>query len=294
MSKDLFPESASEADLIRTQIRIENEYTPLEIAELLDSQHPLPDTISARMGELTKHMGDGSETPRKYQRKAISENVFLYESQKCKASYSDKALLVCFCGNWQRLMMPISLFLQFVPEEQFDVLLMRDPQKLNYLNGIPGYSDTLAGCVERLQQDLNLENNYTWLSCYGTSGGGAAALYAGSYLEASRAVSVGGRHPSTTQRLAESLIKLGHSESQVWALDEMVSGKPSSAETELLTVFGAGCTSDRAGAVGLQKRLPRCKLIAIDGINNHSIVGRLLKKHEFQGFLNRFVLSAPR
>ncbi len=294
MSKDLFPESASEADLIRTQIRIENEYTPLEIAELLDSQHPMPNIISALMRKLTRHMGDGSEILRKYRRKAVSENVFLYEGQKCKASNSDKALLVCFCGNWQRLMMPTPLFLQFVPEDQFDVLLMRDPRKLNYLNGIPGYSDTLTGCVERLQQDLNLENNYTWLSCYGTSGGGAAALYAGSYLEASRAVSIGGRHPSTSQRLVESLIKHGHSESQVWALDKMVSGKPSSAETELLAIFGAECAPDLAGAIELQKRLPGCKLIAIDGISNHGVVGNLLKKKAFQGFLNRFVLSAPR
>ncbi|MCB1865594.1 MAG: hypothetical protein KDG50_09185 [Chromatiales bacterium] len=289
-----FPESASVSELLMTQLELENTCTPVEIMKILEGFHALPLTVKPHMAKLAIGMRQGSLRVRQFTREPVAEHVTLYRGDHPVGTDANKALLICFTGNAHRVMMPISMFLQFVPESRFDLLLLRDPKKLNYLAGIPGYADAPELLLDRLQRDLKGWSRYEWKTCYGTSGGGAAALYAGCYLNVERAVSVGGQHASRSERLKESLAKNQFPPEQIGSLDRLIEQSASTCSTQFLAVFGADFESDRAGALSLQACFPDCRLHPIAGLNNHAIVRHLLETNAFQAFLDEHVLSDPR
>jgi len=83
-----------------------------------------------------------------------------------------------------------------VPEDQFDLLILRDRSRRLYLGGATNLGTTFAETLSMLS-DFIANRGYDETRCYGTSSGGAPALYAATALRARIGLSIGGKHPTT-------------------------------------------------------------------------------------------------
>jgi hypothetical protein len=195
-----------------------------------------------------------------------------------------KTLLIGFCGNANRLMLPIPVFLQFVPEDGYDVLILRDPSRTGYLRGVPGFGGDLVKVAEAIRANVHI-GSYREVRCVGTSGGGATALYTGLLLDVRRAVSVGGRHRTLCKRVVE-----GDSEFSGEEFDFLVQGL-GPADTELFNIFGERCERDIEGARSLERYLGRLQPIRVPDLADHNVLAYLLQKGSLPNFFNRILFS---
>jgi hypothetical protein len=169
---------------------LDNSLTPLEIAELLRRpayQH-LPFAIAPLLREAP---------PTRYLREELSQGVRLFS-----ANLGARTLIVAFCGNVPRLMKSISHFLQMMPDEICDVLVITDAQQRHHDAGARGYSNSLLETLTGIKV-LSEARSYRRVITFGASMGGFPALRAGLWLGADRAISVGGAfctHPPRLMR----------------------------------------------------------------------------------------------
>lgn len=248
-------------------------------------RHDLPDYLIAPLQKTVEMMADGRASGRPYLRIALATNVQLYRAAGPRIG---KSLLVCFCGNVNRLMVPIPVLLQFIPETMFDVVIVKDPSRQGYIHGVPGFADSLAAAVDAIGTRINLAA-YADIRCIGTSGGGSAALYAGLLLGASRAISVCGRHRSLPNRAA------GEPDGETFTgfeFDDMVRDRIEDAATRLLLVFGQKYPRDVEGAQSLKRYLPKAQAIAIKPLDDHNALLYLLREKKLRGFLERFLFNS--
>ncbi|WP_156405469.1 hypothetical protein [Sphingomonas sp. Root710] len=262
-------------------IDLENELSPLEIWDLWQRRAELPEAIIAPLGRTIKMMMLGAKDLRRFERTTLSENVFLYRGA---GGAGQKTLLIGFGGNVNRLMLPTAIFLQFVPDADYDMLLLRDPTRSGYLRGVPGFGDDLVKMADAIRSHVDL-GSYREVRCVGTSGGGQVALYMGLLLDARRAVSVGGRHRSLSKKVAA-----GDGEFTGYELDKFVQNL-APRSTELINLFGAQCERDTEGARSLEKVLPQLKPVTIAALAEHNALAYLLEQGSLSSFFSRILLS---
>jgi len=185
-------------------------------------------------------------------------------------------------GN--RLMLPLSALLQRIPARRFDVVLLRDPDQCGFLRGIRGYGDDLAAVVGRLKREIPLVS-YATVRCLGVSAGGAAALYAGEMIGASRAVCIGGGHPLRAPELLKARGLDGHE------LDRVRGAPSSAAPTSMACYFAEDYPRDRANARSLRDVFPAARTVAIPEIAAHNVLFELLKRGQLRRFLEDALLA---
>lgn len=281
MTADPFAGCRARAEYLRRLIDLENELSPSEIWALWQARASLPEAIIAPLGKTIKMMSRGAKELCRFERTVLSANAFLY---RAAGGAERKTLLIGFGGNVNRLMLPTAVFLQFIPDADYDMLLLRDPTRSGYLRGVPGFGDDLAKMAEAIRSHVDLDS-YRELRCVGTSGGGQVALYMGLLLNARRAVSVGGRHRSLSKKVA-----VEDSGFTGYELDKFIEDL-GTRDTELLNLFGVQCERDIEGARSLEKVLPRLMPVTIADLAEHNALAHLLERGALPGFFKRILFS---
>ena len=196
------------ADFYRLQILTECDATPNDIASLSRYRTMLPPEVSAWSENIRAMMFMQAKTVQPFRRELISRNVALYTTRNGQDAPRD--LLLAFCGLADRLQVPVPVVLQHLDGSRFDVLLLRDPSKRIYLQGVPEYAPDLGLVAERIRRDIDLAG-YRSVRSIGTSGGGWASFTVGAMLGAERAVSMSGKPPGPTFHLVRMWEKRGYS-----------------------------------------------------------------------------------
>ena len=269
------------ADYYRLQIALENECSPEEVLALVEPRDRLPVPARKWIERLEGMMRRVNETIEPFTRVAVAENVQFYG--RGGRPDGSRSLLLCFCGNFQRPLLPVPLFLQHVPAQDFDVVVFRDPTKMLFLDGVPGYLERLEELPDRLARDLPL-NEYASVRCFGTSAGGAAALAAGAVLGAERALAFGGGHPSLSEGTLPS------EGARIDAFDS-VFGKAACTSTRMLALFGAQNERDRANAASLARAFEGVRVAEVPGVGGHNMFYELFESGELSPFLGRTLLE---
>lgn len=139
-----------------------------------------------------------SEIAETYRLTLLAEEIRLFQDPAVPVA--DKSLLIGFCGAANRLMVPSSMFLQFVPASRFDVLIVSDRSNSSFETGIGGSPMWFVELMRRLAS-LSGADRYRGIYCVGASMGGFPALRAGRVLGARRSVSMGGTFAWTINKL---------------------------------------------------------------------------------------------
>jgi hypothetical protein len=239
--------------------RLEDELTPLELSDLLPALKDL--------SGLAKVAGESSivfrelqrADPQPYLRRAIAADVALFSTTEPPPA--EKSLIIALCGRSNRLMLPLSLFLQFVPASQFDVVILADRKKDDYFAGIEGYATDMWSLVQRTLADAGARQ-YRRLYCYGTSGGGFPALRFGLLAGAYRSISIGGTFSWQIHRLERGKSML--------AFDPLChcNAKP---QRHVVCVHASEARHDNKAATRLQ-RVMKISRIPVVGTAVHNII----------------------
>lgn len=277
-----FADCKTLADLYRRLIQLENVCSPLEFAQIANSDYA-PNQLKDKLKSTIRLMTAGSVGLRRFKRHAIAPNVDFYSL----GPGASKVLLVCFCGNANRLMLPLPVFLQFVPDDRFDVLALRDPRQALFLKGIEGVADHFSTVVDQVAS-FAARNGYNDVRCYGTSAGGAAAIFAALRLGASAGISIGGKHPSLL--LTKANFPVGSSGEE---LDDAIASLPAGRSTNgprLIAAYGQDYEPDRLGAETLASRVPNLIIAPVPGCSIHNLCDWLLAQDRLTKFLNHNLL----
>lgn len=169
--------------------KFERAATPLDVAHVLEHLGAVS-SAAAKAVRRSVIARIGDEVPEPYIASKFANSVDFFSDRVTPSS--DKTALICFTGSARRMMLPAATFLQALPAVRFDVVMLKDEQRLHYQAGIDGYADTLAGLMQRLATDLGA-GSYRRIVTMGASMGGFPALRAGILMQADRAISLGGR-----------------------------------------------------------------------------------------------------
>ena len=275
------------ADFYRLQILAECNAVPSEVAALLPYRRVLPKEALEWVASVQSMMFAQATTVQPFRRKAISGNVALYTTRSDPEEPRD--LLVAFCGLADRLQVPILVVLQHLDGTRFDVLLLRDPSKRIYLQGVPDYAQDLALVAQRIRADVDLER-YRAIRSIGTSGGGWAAFTVGTMLGADRAVSMSGKPPGATFRLTQMWERRGYTlddqNVDFLSFERLYNSIPVRS-TRLLAFFGADYQIDREGAEAFEQ-LVGAVGIGFRGVDDHNLMFEILKRRLLTTFLDRY------
>lgn len=273
----------NQSEVLKKIIEIENKFSPIEIYQLLDGEIN-SDLAQWHIKRNINMMSMIYKQPRIFNRLSLSKNVNFYST---KANFS-KSLLICFCGRANRLMLPISSFLQLIPDDKFDVLIFQDPSRKDFLQGIPGFSSDLKNLVKKIEDVIDI-TSYQDIRCLGTSGGAGAALYFGVLIEASAAYSIGGRHLKNATDF-DRLQQLGFTGDE---FDILVSDKLQHSKVKLYAFYAELEERDRLGALSLSNLLDNCQDMPVTNLKEHNIFAELLRgdRDQLIQFFDNYILS---
>ena len=258
----------------RLHIELENVLTPLELADIAGQAdigaHPRP--THAWIEKIRKWTPQLFDTPQRYRRQKVSEHVILYQDPE--RPMRDKGLLLAFSGNARRLMVPVSVFLQFVDSCSWDVVVLRKDQRNSYLSGL-GASADFPGLVEYVQAAVGTKA-YQRVITLGTSAGGFFAAWAAVLMDAYRGISAGGGLPSTLPSLVQ-------------ADKSLIRTRPATPrEADLCFIYGRDHDRDHRSAL-LLLDLFGGRLLPIPDVQVHGVLGALLKRCELAAFMNEML-----
>lgn len=217
--------------------KFERVATPDDVSYVLRGLDDVPE-IAANAVRQSVIAGIADEIPELYIASKFANSVDFFSDRVSPSA--DKTALICFTGSARRMMLPAATFLQALPASRFDVVMLKDEQRLHYQAGVEGYAETLAELVQRLAKDLDT-GSYRRVVTMGTSMGGFPALRAGILMQADRALSLGGREMWHVGRLG----RLDDYPSCV-AFDALCPCAPPSPE--LACVFTSSFHADRRSA----------------------------------------------
>ncbi len=170
-------------------IALENRITPQEfrdIAEFVSRDHATTPAARWAIDLATQLRGSGKESPERYTRRRLKPNLFLYTGA---SRPEDKTLAICFTGRSRRLMMPITTFLQHLPADEIDVLLLYRHHGGFYVNGLPGLAKSFSELIGVLAETIE-PFGYRRIVTYGTSAGAIPAILAALYLDCDAGIAI--------------------------------------------------------------------------------------------------------
>ena len=278
-----FDGCSSPADFYRVQIALENLTTPLELRTLVRALDQVPEPARQWLRDIDTMMTAGSGTTQGFLRTDLADHVTLFRSGEDHVER--KRLLISFCGIYpfRPLSIPTPVFLQHVPAERFDVIVLRDPNQVFYARGIPGYGDDIADVAARLRA-FAVNGGYSSIRSTGMSAGAAAALVVGTLIGADCAVAFCGMHPTSKRHIAR--VKAAGLDG--FELDRALERAPVERRPMTMMVFGAENQTDRDGAQSLARMFSEPKLVEVQNTSSHNVPFELLKR----GLLRRFMDQA--
>jgi len=207
-----------------------------------------------------------------WKRTVISNEIMHYSSGSVDAS--QKTLIVGFSGNQMRLMVPTYRILNCIDPARFDLLLLCDPKRSMFWQGVDGAGPTFDGVAEfcrRFVQKWNFRRTIT----FGTSGGGMIAIHAAVKLGLSKAIAVGPASPARHHEIAGELKKLAAS--------------PLPNNTKILVAYGTNAR-DTDAANQLKEIFQSLSLHPEPRFTNHNLLNELQKGGQLATFM-KMVLS---
>lgn len=255
----------------RLHIDLENVLAPQELADLVrrvEAAGPFEKTTKwlDRLRQLQPTL---FLTPRWFDSIPLHPNFTFYQGA---AESRGRRLLFAFCGNAGRLMLPLPVFLQFLSPEMWDVLLVRKRPGDSYLTGFAGANGGPPSIVAIAKELLAFEK-YMSVTCFGTSGGGYAAITAALLIKAECGIAIGAALP------------LEGSKDYLVPPDIV-----SETRTRLKFVHGADCQLDAASAGAIARRYAG-EVISVPGVAEHDVLGTLIKRGEVGPLLSRLGLT---
>lgn len=243
----------------RLHIDLSDILAPAEMARIADlAGLPRPGLAwIKRMRELSPEL---FLDPAPFTRQVIEDRIMFYEGHDRPLETS--GLLVAFCGNARRLMMPVSVFLQLIDCRAWNVVVIRKDKGVSYFDGLPGTASDFPSLVRHLTTVCGAQR-YRRVVSLGTSGGGSAAVLAATLAGAHRGISVGGSLPRAP--IDTTPIRPG--------------------THDLRFAFGAECDRDRASAISMMSVFGG-RLHPVSQCETHNVLGTLLRRGEAAAFLH--------
>jgi hypothetical protein len=269
---DALGASRSEKDSLKLQKWVGGIITPLEVAELMESSQRLPPQTQAWLSKLAE-LGELAAGPQRYRRQALVPNIDIYSDASIPADR--KSLILGFGGAAGQLMIPTPVFLQYVPSDHYDVVVLRDRTKQGYAIGIPPYAHNLWDLAQKLTAEIGAAT-YRRVYPYGTSMGGFPALRCGLLLKTETAISAGGQFPWYPPHLARKV--------DVPAFDPLCACYANS-KTKLICYHSAGYLPDVQSTELLQRILP-IERVPIEA-PGHAFLAQLWSEGKLRGFYDR-------
>ncbi|MEN3976842.1 hypothetical protein [Emcibacter sp. SYSU 3D8] len=278
----------TQADYYRLAIMAECNAVPSDMAVLFRHMDRLPKE-SLEWAERTRAlMFAQADIVQPFRRTLVSSHVAFFTTRQAPDEPRD--LILACCGLVDRLQVPISVVLQHLDGRRFDVLLVRDPTRRIYLQGVPDYGSDLRLVAERIRRDVNLDA-YRSVCSLGTSGGGWASFILGSLLGADRAISMSGKPPGLTFRLARMWEKQGYSldkDNAGFGVFQQLFDSIPDPSTRLLAFFGADYRDDREGAEAFEQMVGAVG-IGFRGIDTHNLMGTIVERRRLATFLDYYL-----
>lgn len=269
-------------DFYRLQIAAEDYLSPTEFAQLCDQRSQLPAQAQEWLDNFADLLFGEIPEARQYARQRLGDHVWFFghgPDEKPRPR-----LLIGFCGALHRLMVPISIALQHIDPDQFDIVVLTDPTRRRYLFGIDDFADDFDGIISQLSELVGVAN-YRTVECIGASSGGLAALRTAISFGAERAVLVGGRPMHMYSRKWPDQEKAEAGFEEVFA-------QAGSVPTRVVCGFAEDNELDRQGGLWFAETY-NAELAPVPGIENHNILFELLKQARLGRYLDRLLLSDP-
>jgi hypothetical protein len=264
--------SAQTAATARRAMReLEDDLTPRELAELLPAIDELTDLpkMASEASSILPELRLNAAQP--YRRTDLSDGVAFFSDGSTAARW--KSLIVALCGRGNRLMLPWSLFLQYLPASAFDVVILTDRSMDDFAAGIEGYAPDLWSVAQRVLADVDARS-YQRLYCYGTSTGGLPALRFGLHATAYRSISVGGLFSWPIYRL--------ESGKSLQAFDPLCLCN-ARLRGHLVCVHASDSERDTRAALHVQQIL-KVSRVPVDGTAEHNLVYTIYQAGKLSNF----------
>ena len=265
-------------------IQMEIHCAPVEVCDIIDGARDrgvaLPPTCVNWHALMDRELRMGGRAPQPYVRTPVSGGATLYASPGAPDVRAKRTLVIAFTGIARRLMMPIALFLQGLPADRYEVLLLIDSTHKLFFDGIQGLGTDLSSAIGRLRARVD-PARYRRTATFGTSGGGLAAVWAAIELGADRAVSIGG--PTPEHLNPDEPAYRGVKEGFVAAIRARAGRLP-----EVLMVSGDGNDRDIEKARQMSNYLPSTHLSVV-GCQDHNVLFETRKRGRLDALLDQLL-----
>lgn len=269
------------ADRYRVQIEAENHLTPVELDALHAAASELPEPSREWVEKLVALCRRIRQPTQPFRRQALTADISFHEGSA--PAGQQRSLVVAFTGVAQRMMMPLPPFLQALPADRCDVVVLRDPDRCAFLAGVPGYAADMAALAARLAADLPMAR-YAERCCIGVSSGGAAALAFAPWFGARLALSLGGMHPRGMA------LRGATAEIDRFALDRLrVASAPPA--TRLVCVHGDDFLRDAVRSRLLAMTVPGSEVLVLRGVALHGAIAGLFQRNALARFMQEILLD---
>lgn len=211
-----------------------------------------------------------------YRRYELHDAVVLFSTDR-KAPRRN--LVVSLTGANQRLMMPISGYLQNFDGKTTDILYVRDSSRQGFRGGIPNLADDMAEIGPALTKLVDF-GPYERKVSVGVSAGGIPALVVALRLGLDATLVCGGSSPERVQFDGPGGEKLG---------DRLRAWRAESPQTRVVLAYGAQEEKDEVAAAEIAERVTGAEVdrIALDGVEvKHNLLYKLSVPGLLPAFLN--------
>ena len=202
-----------------------------------------------------------------------------------------ETVVLLFCGNSQRLGIPLSAIHRWLGLIPASLVYFRDFRRLSYLAGLPSLGPDREATLTSLRGIIaSLGGRRT--VCYGNSGGAFAALHYGLDLGSEAVLSLSGVTNLSPEfdaylRKAVNIARLRRDLPHALVDLRRLYGTADRPPRALL-LYAQHNWDDRLHAEYLSG-LPTVSLMAVENHDEHNVLVELIKRGEFEGLLDRLV-----
>jgi hypothetical protein len=251
--------------LNRVHIALGNYATPAELrhfAAALAATEPPDSPRRQFVADLVRRMPRGLPRPREFERRGALPGLSLYSAGT--GAPAQKTLIIGFAGHFGRLMLPTPWILDCLDPDLYDVVVLRDLSRREFVAGVPGVGGDFFAVLGRLPAFAD-PAAYRRTVAIGTSAGGLSALLAAICMRLARGISISGQ--DFTSMLAR-VRELGF-DAAPYALT--LAARPAPFPT-LVLMFPGDCPKDADAALAMHALVPS-QLARVNNCPIHGVLG---------------------
>lgn len=218
---------------------------------------------------------------RPYASRAVSGDARFYRNLAGPGQTGARTLLIAFTDRIGSMTMPITSFLQHLPHDGMDVLVLSDASRNHYRGGCRGLGKSMPELRAALGGSVRA---YGATMAIGASMGGLPAVRFGLMAGAERAISIGGRPWNDVTRIA--------GRAPIPPAFDLLCDCLRRKSRNLLFVHAAGHGADRAAATLLAGRTGG-RTLGVMGLTNHAVLGHLWMRGAVPHFLATILGPLP-